>query len=118
MYTIGQAAEILKVTTHTLRYYEKEKIITPVRNGNGERLYDEFHLKWLKFVLKLKETQMPIAQIKEYTRLVREGEHTANERLKLLEHHQLSIQNQIDTLQSTDQMLGEKIAGYKELINK
>ncbi|MEH7086532.1 MerR family transcriptional regulator, partial [Neobacillus drentensis] len=58
MYTIGEVAQLVGVSTHTLRYYEKENIILPDRNENGERKYTESHLQWLKFVLKLKETQM------------------------------------------------------------
>ncbi|MEH7308953.1 MerR family transcriptional regulator, partial [Neobacillus drentensis] len=63
----------------------KEKIIFPDRNENGERIYDETHLTWMKFVMKLKQTQMPIAQIREYIDLVRQGETTTQARIKLLE---------------------------------
>lgn len=62
MHTIGEVAKILGISTHTtLRYYEKEKIITPVCDASGDRRYNDSHIKWLQFVIKLKETQMPIA---------------------------------------------------------
>ncbi|MCO0601406.1 MerR family transcriptional regulator, partial [Peribacillus butanolivorans] len=60
MHSIGEVAKILGISTHTLRYYEKEKIIIPVRDASGDRRYNDTHIKWLQFVIKLKETQMPI----------------------------------------------------------
>ncbi|SFB17027.1 MULTISPECIES: MerR family transcriptional regulator [unclassified Bacillus (in: firmicutes)] len=116
MYQISEIAKLLGITPHTLRYYEKEKIIFPVRNEKGERIFDETHLTWLKFVLKLKQTQMPIAHIREYTELVRQGENTTSARIKLLEKHRSSIQNQINNLLATEKMLDNKIIGYKEYI--
>ena len=118
MYTIGEVAQLVGVSTHTLRYYEKENIILPDRNENGERKYTELHLQWLKFVLKLKETQMPITKIKEYAFLYTEGEHTAINRLKLLEDHKSSIENQLKTLKETNKILEHKITSYKEMILK
>lgn len=116
MYTIGEVAQLLGVSAHTLRYYEKENIILPDRNEYGERKYSESHLQWLKFVLKLKETQMPIAKIKEYAHLYTEGEHTAINRLNLLEEHKRSIENQLKVLEETNKMLEHKITSYKAMI--
>ncbi|NBI30858.1 MerR family transcriptional regulator [Chengkuizengella marina] len=117
MYAISEVAKLLSVSTHTLRYYEKEDIIIPNRNENKERVYTESHLNWLKFVMKLKETQMPIAQIREYARLFKEGEQTTQARLELLENHQISIQIQIENLLTTEKMLEDKIKAYKDFIN-
>ncbi|WLR61166.1 MerR family transcriptional regulator [Guptibacillus hwajinpoensis] len=118
MYSISEIAEKVDISAHTLRYYEKEGIIDPVRNDSGVRQFDEKHLQWLQFVKKLRETQMPVSQIKEYTRLFLEGEHTANARLNLLEEHQQYIRDQIETLLATDDMLTKKISTYKELMKK
>ncbi|CAH2463149.1 MULTISPECIES: MerR family transcriptional regulator [Bacillus] len=118
MYTIGEVAKMLEISTYTLRYYEKEKIIIPVRNINGDRRYNDSHIKWLQFVIKLKETQMPIAKIKKYAALALEGEHTTTERLNLLEEHKHSIKEQIRTLKAADEMLEYKITTYKDFINK
>lgn len=118
MYSISEVAEKVDISAHTLRYYEKEGIIFPVRNAHGIREFDEQHLKWLHFVKKLRETQMPVSQIKQYTHLFLEGEHTANERLRLLEEHQQFIRDQIETLHATDEMLTKKITTYKEIMKK
>ncbi|PFH91086.1 MerR family transcriptional regulator [Bacillus sp. AFS088145] len=117
MYSIGEVAQMLGISTHTLRYYEKEQIILPDRNENGERLYSESHIQWLRFVLKLKETQMPVNKIKEYAHLYTEGEHTSLARLDLLVEHKQSIEHQLKTLEETNKMLEQKINFYKEVIH-
>ncbi|MYL32620.1 MerR family transcriptional regulator [Pontibacillus yanchengensis] len=114
MYSISEVAEQLDIKPHTLRYYEREGIIEPDRNKNGIRYFTEAHVNWLNFVKKLRETQMPITQIKEYATLYLEGEHTSLQRLQLLENHQRSIQEQIHNLKTTDEMLERKISLYKE----
>ncbi|WP_242220398.1 MerR family transcriptional regulator [Bacillus cereus group sp. BfR-BA-01380] len=118
MYTISEVGKLLGVSTHTLRYYEKEKIIVANRDANGNRLFNDSQITWLRFVMKLKQTQMPIAQIREYARLYTEGEHTTKTRLKLLEDHRTFIQNQIENLVITEKMLENKIIVYKESLEK
>jgi DNA-binding transcriptional MerR regulator len=118
MYTIGEVAHLLGISTHTLRYYEKEKIIYPDRDENGDRRYNDSHIQWLQFVVKLKETQMPISKIKKYTALFLEGDHTTSARLSLLEEHKQSIKVQIRTLIGVDEMLERKIVAYKAYISK
>lgn len=118
MYTISEVSKLLAITTYTLRYYEKEGIVAPIRNANGERVYDDTHLTWLKFVLRLKQTQMPISQIRQYAQLYLEGEHTSQARLHLLEDHRSAVQDQIRHLTETEKMLNDKITNYKLLISK
>lgn len=60
--TIGRVAEALGVSTHTLRFYEQAGLIRPVsRSGAGHRLYSPADIEWLRFVMRLKATGMPIA---------------------------------------------------------
>ncbi len=117
MYSISEASKLLEVSTHTLRYYEKEQLIEPDRSQHGERIYNDNHIKWLEFVMKLRQTQMPIMKIREYARLYKEGDQTSDARLKLLEDHRSSIQAQLSNLVTTDKMLEKKIAAYKAFIS-
>ena len=49
--TIGQVARATGVAATTLRYYEREGILTPtVRNGAGYRLYDAQAVERLQFL--------------------------------------------------------------------
>ncbi|SFE76475.1 MerR HTH family regulatory protein [Bacillus sp. OV194] len=55
MYSISEAAKLLEISYHTLRYYEKEQIILPERNDYGEREYGDSHIAWLRFVIIIKK---------------------------------------------------------------
>ncbi|AOH54610.1 MerR family transcriptional regulator [Peribacillus muralis] len=114
MYSISEVGQMLGISPHALRYYEKEEIITPERNAQGVRQYTDSQLKWMEFVKKLRETQMPIEQIKKYTQLFKEGDHTSMDRLNLLEKHRRTIESQIETLKTTEAMLDKKITAYKQ----
>lgn len=118
MYTIGEVAKLLNITTHTLRFYEKEKIITPERTDQGDRRYSESHIQWLRFVIKLKETKMPLVQIQEYASLFLQGEKTTFKRLSLLKNHQDHVQNQIQVLMEIDEILRKKISAYEDYLLK
>lgn len=49
--TIGAVAKAAGVTTHTLRYYQKEGILAPkARNGAGYRLYNALAVERLEFI--------------------------------------------------------------------
>ena len=52
-YVISIAARMLKVQTHTLRYYEKVGIIEPRRSRGNVRLYSDRDIALLKRVKSL-----------------------------------------------------------------
>ncbi|MBD1372317.1 MerR family transcriptional regulator [Hazenella sp. IB182357] len=116
MYSIGEVGKMLGISTHALRYYDKEGIVVPIRNQNNERMYNEDHLSWLKFVLRLKRTKMSITKIKRYAALVHEGDHTHAERLSILEEHQIFMSEKVKELQETEEILNKKIERYKSYL--
>lgn len=118
MYSIKETSEITNVSSYTLRYYEKEEIIYPKRDEQGNRTYSEDDIKWIEFVVRLKNTQMPLTKIKEYAKLFLEGEHTAEQRLSILEEQQENIRHQIELLEIVKKELDYKIENYYELIKK
>lgn len=118
MYTIKETSILTNVSSYTLRYYEKEEILFPKRDLQGNRLYSEDDIRWINFVVRLKNTQMPILKIKEYTKLFLEGEQTNTQRLKILEEHQQNINSQIKLLKTVSKELNLKIENYKKAIKK
>ena len=63
-YTIRQVAEMFRMPTSTLRYYEEEGILTNVeKNKSGQRIYTEGHLNRLRTICCFKGTGMTIAQL-------------------------------------------------------
>lgn len=112
--TVAQMASATGVSAHTLRYYERAGLIHPVaRTSANQRRYFDGDVEWLRFLLRLRETGMPIAQVREYADLRAEGPSTIGTRLTLLETHQAALREQIALLQGHVQALAAKISTYQ-----
>src|ERR1700744_2958706 len=99
--TIGQVAESIGVSTHTLRYYEQAGLIRPVgRTQGGHRLYAPADLDWLQFVMRLKATGMPIAGMQAFAALRARGEATLGARREMLAEHRDAVLARIAELQT------------------
>ena len=108
-YSISEAAEILGVTTSTLRYYEKEGII-PVadRTQGGIRRYSSENVELMVIVETLKRTGMQIKDIKTFMNLVFNGNETIPQRREIILNQRNVIKGQIDNLKKTLDMLEYK----------
>ena len=112
-FTPSQVVERTGFSLDTLRYYEREGLIGPIeRTAGGRRTYRQEHLDWLDLVKCLRDTGMPIADLKLYTALSDDAS-TLDERLALLERHDTEVQAAIDRLVDQQKHLREKIAWYR-----
>ncbi|GHF23356.1 MerR family transcriptional regulator [Pseudolysinimonas yzui] len=112
-YSPAEAADRSGFSLDTLRYYEREGILAPVsRTAGGHRAYTEGDLDWLGLVRCLRDTGMPIAQLKRYSELAVDAS-TMDERLALLEDHAREVQASVDALLAQQHRLREKIAWYR-----
>ncbi|MDO4231640.1 MAG: MerR family transcriptional regulator, partial [Lautropia sp.] len=103
------------LSIYTLRYYERIGLIAPVlRDSGGRRRYAESDLAWIAFLLRLKATRMPIAQMKRFAELRSAGDHTIAERRTLLEAHLKEVSAQIRSMQHAARALKDKIAHYHQ----
>ncbi|MDR2572896.1 MAG: MerR family transcriptional regulator [Desulfovibrio sp.] len=58
MYRIGEAAELLNLKTHVLRFWETEfPQLTPSRTGKGQRFYTETDMMLLRRIQQLLHEQ-------------------------------------------------------------
>jgi len=64
--TIQQASQRLKVTKHTLRFWEKELdgLIVPLRTQGGQRRYTPEHLFIIEEIRRLKRKGLSLVHIK------------------------------------------------------
>ncbi len=83
-YSIKEIADMMGVTTATLRYYDKEGLLPNVKRVNGIRVFEDKDFKWLRVLNCLKNTNMPIKEIKRYVELSKEGDKTLQERYDLI----------------------------------
>ena len=115
-YSIGEFSKVTGLGIHTLRYYEHESLIIPLRNASNRRRYSEKDIAWIAFIKRLKATGMPIKEIKKYAVLRAKGDVTLSERMEMLIQHRQSLNEQIRQLQEHEAMLDEKIAFYRQEI--
>lgn len=117
-YTIGQAAEKMGLTAHTLRYYEKEGLLPFVKkNSSGQRVFTDTDIDWLVIVECLKGTGMALKDIKKYIDWCLEGEETLEKRLEMFKRQKEKVRLQMENLQRHMEKINYKIAYYTEIIN-
>ena len=117
-YSIGEFSEVTGLGIQTLRYYEDENVITPMRNSSNRRRYSDKDISWIAFIKRLKATGMPIKEIKKYAALRAEGDATLSERMEMLIQHRQSLREQIRQLQEHEAKLDEKIVFYQQEIER
>src|SRR6478736_3571401 len=88
MMNIKEFSEKTHLSAHTLRYYEKIGILPNIqKNSSGHRIYSASDNDWISFVIKLKDTGMPLEEIMNYARLREQGDTTLADRMELLIQH-------------------------------
>ncbi|EAD5716930.1 MerR family transcriptional regulator [Listeria innocua] len=117
-YTIGAFSKEVGLSIDTLRYYEKEKLILPKRNEINRRIYDSSDITWINFIKKLKQTGMPIKNIKEYAKLRYLGDQTIEQRMTLLYRQYDILVEKREEIELYTQFLLNKIDIYKEMLSE
>jgi DNA-binding transcriptional MerR regulator len=93
--TIQRAAQETGLSADTLRYYERIGILPGIgRSESGHRRFTDDDMGWIKLVQCLRATGMPLEDLHRYAELVQAGEHTAAERLAILEAHKDRIESE------------------------
>ncbi|UTE71862.1 MerR family transcriptional regulator [Rossellomorea marisflavi] len=111
-----QITEMTGVPASALRYYEKESILPFVeRNDKGIRVYDDVNVEWIYFIRALRETDMPIREIKKYVSLYMEGDATKEERRKLLLQHEQNVEAKLSSQFEYLKRIKKKLVSYGEI---
>ena len=112
--TPAEMAERTGTTIDTLRYYEKERLITGVaRAASGHRRYSEADAGWIEVLRCLRLTGMSIQQMRHFAELGQQGQHTEPERYRLLLDHRQLVLAQIAELHDALAVLDNKTAIYR-----
>jgi DNA-binding transcriptional MerR regulator len=112
-YTPGEVAERFDLTLDTLRYYEKAGLLRRVdRAPSGHRRYRTDDVDLLYLVRCLRDTDMPIARLRDFAELVRDGDHTIPDRLDVLQSHQHHLNERIAELRERQDTIQHKIDYY------
>lgn len=99
-YTINEASEKLQIPPSTLRYFCNSGLVPAVRrNRLRHRVLAEWQLDHIRTLLGLRQAGFSNAELKRYTRLVRQGQQTLPERKALMETQKRQLWQQLEDLQ-------------------
>ncbi|WP_277031202.1 MerR family transcriptional regulator [Actinacidiphila oryziradicis] len=110
----GEVAERSGFSLDTLRYYERIGLLDGIeRTRSGHRRFAQGDLEWLGVLRCLRDTGMPIAEMRRYAESAREGDRTLAERMALLIEHEARVEQHIADLRAQQEHLRDKIAWYR-----
>jgi DNA-binding transcriptional MerR regulator len=111
-FAIADVVERTGVSHDTLRYYEKEGLLLPPRDEAGRRRYREIDVRRVVFLTRMRQSEMPIRDLKRYVALVEEGPATEAERLAIMEAHREAVLARRSELDAALSVIEFKIAAY------
>ena len=117
-YSIQEVSKRTGVSMSAIRYYDVEGLLPDLsRLPNGHRRFSDDDVAMVEFLVCLRETGMPIRDLKHYVELAqRRG--TGAERCRLLEEHRDSVLSKIDSLSGQLKKIDSKIQLYHEALGK
>ena len=117
MYSAKETAQMTGLSTATLRYYEKEKLLPQIaRNSQKYRQYTDEDIEWIKMIQCMRMANIPIHSIKEYVALLLLGGETLEQRFAMVQNHMADIKKQMTNLQNAFELTQKKLSFYKKLL--
>lgn len=119
MYSAKETAKITGLSTATLRYYEKEKLLPPIaRTIQKYRQYSDEDIEWIKMIQCLRGANVPIHSIKQYISLLRQGSETIPQRYEMVLSYKKDIESQIADLKNALALTQNKLLFYQEILKQ
>ncbi len=117
--TIGEVSDRTGLSVHALRFWEREGILAKEvhRDSAGRRRYTEDDVDWLTLCVVLRESGMPVPEVRRYTELVRAGDGNEAERLVILRAHEQRILAQQARLARSMDLIHFKIGVYEDFLD-
>ena len=111
--TIKDVAERTGLSVYTIRYYAREGLLPGVERGkNGIRYFTEADLESVYIIECLKNCDMSIEEMKDFTRWTLEGDSTIDQRLALFQDKYNLMQEKMWRMQETLEALQYKVWFY------
>lgn len=110
--TPAAAAGRTGVSIDTLRYYEREGLIGPIRrSGGGRREYTEDDVFWIGLVTCFRDAGLGITDLRGFVAMLR-AEHAPQERVAFLRERRTALEQRVTALNRAMEVLDDKIAYY------
>ena len=116
MYTIGQISEMFNIPVSTLRYYDREGLFPGMERKSGIRKFSDNEIEALRVIECLKASGLEIREIKQFMEWSTKGSATYQQRKQLFESRLKKVEEEMDNLQKTKDMLKYKCWYYETAI--
>ncbi|KUP03963.1 MerR family transcriptional regulator [Bacillus coahuilensis m2-6] len=118
-YTIGEAAKLNGLTISQLRYYDNQGLLPFLkRTPKGDRVFDHDALKFLNLILCLKDTGMPIKEIKQFVDWSMVGTQHTPKRLVMIKQHVQNVLEKVREMEENVKKIRQKIARLESEIQR
>lgn len=112
---IKEAAQASGLSVYTIRFYEKSGMLPNLNRGpDGHRCFSKQDVDWLTLLYWLRETGMGLQDMRQFTRLAKQGASTISERRSILLQHSQLLKAKRELLDKCDQILARKVEIYDE----
>lgn len=104
MYKIGELARLTGLSTHTLRFYEKQGLLaSPRRSAAGYRQYDEATVQQGRFILQARECGFSLEEIGQFLAIRSHSDDYQCQQVKALADARLAtVRQQLAQLQQLE----------------
>ena len=116
MYTIGQVSEMFNIPVSTLRYYDREGLFPGMERKSGIRKFSDNEIEALRVIECLKASGLEIREIKQFMEWSTKGSSTYKQRKQLFDSRLKKVEEEMNNLQKTMDMLKYKCWYYETAI--
>lgn len=101
MFTIGKVAERAQVSADSIRFYEREGLISPAKKSDsGYRLYTEEAIRRLGFIKHAQQCGFSLAEIRELLELRSDDKSCCDDMYRVAVEKKLQLESKIKALQA------------------
>lgn len=102
---IGQLARLVGIETQTIRFYEKQGLLSPPdRQENGYRSYSKMHGEQLAFIWRCRKLDLSLVEIHELLSYQQHPHEPCAAINSLLDDHISHVRSQITAMQALNNL--------------
>jgi len=117
MFTVKQVSEMMDVSAHTLRFYDKMGLFPGLkRSDNQIRVFAEEDLHWVYIVVCMRKTGMSLSDIKSYIDLCKVGDKTIEQRYHIILEQKEKAELLVQEMEMRVEQLERKAQYYRKLM--
>lgn len=114
---ISEVAERAGLSVSTIRYYESSGLCPAIERGpDGKRRFSAIDADWFLLLASLRETGMPLSEMRAFAALYASGDETVPQRKAALLAHRKSLDEKQAKLDRCRAILDRKLLKYGEIL--